>query len=150
MATEIERKFLVTSLDFKGEAISSTLVRQGYLSRTPERTVRVRISGASAYLTIKGKSSGSGLSRYEWEREIPYAEALELMKICEPGVIEKSRYIIPLEGSELKFEVDLFHGQHEGLIIAEIELQSESQEFAKPVWLGIEVTGNPRYYNSQL
>ena len=150
MATEIERKFLVTSMDFMGEASSSVLIRQGYISRTPERTVRVRISGASAYLTIKGKSSGSGLSRYEWEREIPYAEALELMKICEPGVIEKSRYIIPLEGSELKFEVDLFHGQHEGLIIAEIELQSESQEFAKPVWLGIEVTGNPRYYNSQL
>lgn len=150
MATEIERKFLVTSMEFRGEAISSTLVRQGYLSRTPERTVRVRVANTSAYLTIKGKSSGSGLSRYEWEREIPYAEALELLKICEPGVIEKRRYIIPLEGSELKFEVDEFHGQHNGLIIAEIELQYESQEFAKPTWLGQEVTGNPRYYNSQL
>ena len=156
MAKEIERKFLVTSLDFKGEAISSTLVRQGYLSRTPERTVRVRVVKNSAYLTIKGKSSSSGVSRYEWEKEIPGAEAQELLKICEPGIIEKRRYIIPLESSEpnecseLRFEVDEFYGRHEGLIIAEIELQSESQEFPKPSWLGKEVTGNPKYYNSQI
>lgn len=82
--------------------------------------------------------------------QIPLAEAQELMKICEPGIIEKTRYIIPLVGSDLKYEVDEFHGRHEGLIIAEIELQLESQTFAKPIWLGQEVTGNPSYYNGQL
>lgn len=164
MAIEIERKFLVTSMDFKREATSSVLVRQGYLSRTPERTVRVRIANTLAYLTIKGKSSESGVSRYEWEKEIPFAEAQELLKICEPGIIEKTRYLIPVPNSQpnpnldhgqtsnnyLQFEVDEFHGHHEGLIIAEIELQHESQEFAKPTWLGQEVTRNPHYYNAHL
>lgn len=151
MATEIERKFLVTSMDFKAQAINSFVIRQGYISRTPERTVRVRISGASAYLTIKGKSSDGGLSRYEWEKEIPVAEAQELMKICEPGIIDKTRYEIPVcSSSDLKFEVDEFHGQHEGLIIAEIELEQEDQEFTKPAWLGKEVTGDSNYYNAKL
>lgn len=150
MATEIERKFLVTSMDFKEQASRSILIRQGYLSRAPERSVRVRIANSLAYLTIKGESGHNGLSRYEWEREIPFAEAQELLKICEPGIIEKTRYIIPLEGSELRFEVDEFHENHKGLVIAEIELQHESQEFPKPSWLGKEVTGNPSYYNSQI
>lgn len=163
MGKEIERKFLVKSMDFKKEATNSFVIRQGYISRTPERTVRVRIAGASAYLTIKGKSSDSGLTRYEWEKEIPLAEAQELMNICEPGIIDKTRYVIPTAGVSdldvgrdfevsdgLKFEVDEFHGHHEGLIIAEIELEQEDQEFAKPSWLGKEVTGNPKYYNAYL
>lgn len=164
MATEIERKFLVTSLDFKEQSTSSISIKQGYLSRTPERSVRVRLANSLAYLTIKGVSNKSGVSRYEWEREIPFAEAQELLKICEPGVIEKTRYIVPLSkktrhlnsnhnltaNNSLQFEVDEFHGCHAGLIIAEIELQYESQEFPKPSWLGQEVTGNPIYYNSQL
>jgi len=150
MAQEIERKFLVTSLDFKKEASTFFKISQGYISRKPERTVRVRIIGSSAYLTIKGKSSDSGVSRFEWEMQISLDDAKELMKICEPGIIEKTRYIIPLAGSDLKYEVDEFHGRHEGLIIAEIELLSESQEFTKLAWLGQEVTGNPSYYNGQL
>lgn len=157
MATEIERKFLVTSMDFKAQAINSFVIRQGYISRTPERTVRVRISNDRAYITIKGKSSDGGLTRYEWEKEIPLADAQELMKICEPGIIDKVRYEIPIggdsdhmEGCGLKFEVDEFQGQHAGLIIAEIELEHENQEFPKPAWLGKEVTGDPNYYNAKL
>lgn len=157
MGKEIERKFLVTSMDFKKEATNSFVIRQGYISRTPERTVRVRIAGARAYLTVKGKSSDSGLSRNEWEYQIPLADAQDLLEICEPGIIDKVRYEIPVGGGSdlvagtlLKFEVDEFHGKHEGLIIAEIELLHEDQEFPKPSWLGAEVTGNQKYYNAQL
>ncbi len=157
MGKEIERKFLVTSMDFKKEATNSFVIRQGYISRTPERTVRVRIAGARAYLTVKGKASDSGLSRNEWEYQIPLADAQDLLEICEPGIIDKVRYEIPVGGGSdlvagtlLKFEVDEFHGKHEGLIIAEIELLHEDQEFPKPSWLGAEVTGNQKYYNAQL
>ncbi len=148
MAQEIERKFLVKSGDFKQEACKETRITQGYLSSIPERTVRVRIKGNSGYITIKGIGNSSGASRYEWEKEIPVAEVEELLKICEPGVIDKTRYEV--KAGVLKFEVDEFYGENEGLTVAEIELPSEETEFAKPSWLGEEVTGDAKYYNSML
>ena len=147
MAQEIERKFLVKG-DFKPEIVKATRITQGYLSSVPERTVRVRIKGDKGYLTVKGIGSNSGASRYEWEKEIPVAEIDELLKICEPGVIDKTRFLIPA-GSHT-FEVDEFYGENEGLIVAEIELTSEDESFLKPAWLGEEVTGDPRFYNSML
>ncbi len=147
MAQEIERKFLVKG-DFKPEIVKATRITQGYLSSVPERTVRVRIKGDKGYLTIKGIGSNSGASRYEWEKEIPVAEIDELLKICEPGVIDKTRFLVPA-GSHT-FEVDEFYGENEGLIVAEIELTSEDESFLKPAWLGEEVTGDPRFYNSML
>jgi adenylate cyclase len=145
---EIERKFLVSSDAFKNDALRKNHIAQGYLNSAPERTVRVRIKGDTGYLTIKGKSNESGLSRYEWEKEITVTEAQELLALCEKGVIEKTRYEIPL-GHHL-FEVDEFHGENEGLIIAEVELQSENEIFEKPIWLGKEVSHDERYYNSYL
>ena len=145
---EIERKFLVKSQDFKSGSTSKTLFIQGYLNTDPERSIRIRIQNKSAYLTIKGKSNASGLSRYEWEKEIPQEEAKELLNLCEPGIIEKYRYLVPVGGHI--FEVDEFLGNNEGLILAEIELKSENEYFQKPKWLGEEVTGNIKYYNSYL
>ncbi len=145
---EIERKFLVTSNAFKSDALRKNHIAQGYLSSEPERTVRVRIKGEKGFLTIKGKSSETGISRFEWEKEIPINEAKELLLLCEKGAIEKTRYEIQV-GQHL-FEVDEFHGENEGLIMAEVELQSESEIFEKPLWLGQEVTQDPRYYNSYL
>lgn len=147
MAQEIERKFLVRS-DFKAEATKSIRIIQGYLSSVPERTIRVRIKGDKAYLTIKGQSSSDGLSRYEWEKEITPIEAKELLSLCEPGVIDKTRYIVPYEGHD--FEVDEFYGDNEGLVLAELELTSKEENFSMPDWLGKEVTGDTRYYNSAL
>ena len=147
MALEIERKFLVAE-GFKPSATIFFRIRQGYLNSSPERTVRVRIKGDKGYLTIKGLSSESGAIRYEWEKEIPVSEAAELLRLCEPGIIDKTRYLI--EADSHTFEVDEFHGDNEGLIIAEIELSSESETFTKPAWLGAEVTGDARYYNSML
>ncbi len=148
MGQEIERKFLVKS-DYKSWVTKETRITQGYLSSVPERTVRARIKGDKGFLTIKGIGSASGASRFEWEREIPVEEASSLLDICEPGVIDKTRYIVP-EGSGLKFEVDEFYGDNEGLTVAEIELPSEDHPFDKPGWLGEEVTGDARYYNSML
>lgn len=145
---EIERKFLVKSDDFRKYATKRTRIIQGYLNSHPERTVRVRIKGNEAWLTIKGKSSDSGLSRFEFEKEIEIVEAESLLNLCEPGIIEKLRYEIP-NGHHL-FEVDEFRGENEGLILAEIELGSENEHFEVPHWLGREVTGNKKYYNSQL
>lgn len=147
MAQEIERKFLVKG-DFKPDAFKSTRISQGYLSSVPERTVRVRIKGNQGFLTIKGKGNHSGISRYEWEKEIPLNEAEELMKLCEPGVIDKTRYLIR-SGNHV-FEVDEFYGENEGLVVAEVELASENEPFEKPDFIGQEVTGDIRYYNSQL
>ena len=147
MALEIERKFLVAE-GFKPSATIFFRICQGYLNSSPERTVRVRIKGDKGYLTVKGLSSESGASRYEWEKEIPVSEAAELLRLCEPGIIDKTRYLI--EADSHTFEVDEFHGDNEGLIIAEIELSSESETFTKPAWLGAEVTGDARYYNSML
>ena len=148
MAQEIERKFLVKA-DFRSWVIKETRITQGYLSSVPERTVRARIKGDKGFLTIKGIGSESGASRFEWEREISLEEASSLLEICEPGVIDKTRFIVP-EESGLKFEVDEFYGDNEGLTVAEIELPSEDHPFTKPDWLGEEVTGDVRYYNSML
>lgn len=147
MSKEIERKFLVRG-DFKSLAFRSERITQGYLSSLPERTVRVRIKGNEGFITIKGLSNASGLTRYEWEKEIPVDEARELLQLSEPGMIDKTRYLIQV-GKHV-FEVDEFYGENEGLILAEIELQSEDEPFEKPEWLGKEVTGDPRYYNAML
>ncbi len=148
MAQEIERKFLVKNGGFKSNALKQTRIVQAYLSSVPERTVRVRIKGEKGFLTIKGIGSASGASRYEWEREIPVSEAEELLALCEPGAIEKIRYVV--ESGKHHFEVDEFFGENQGLIIAEVELESEDEAFEKPLWLGEEVTGYTRYYNSML
>jgi CYTH domain-containing protein len=145
---EIERKFLVTSTTFLDEFCAKNRIVQGYLSSVPERTVRVRIKGDKGFLTIKGKSSDSGMSRMEWEKEIALEEAEQLLRLCEAGIIDKIRYEIPV-GKQL-YEVDIFSGENEGLILAEIELQSENETFEKPNWLGIEVTNDNRYYNAYL
>ncbi|MCW2118310.1 CYTH domain-containing protein [Flavobacterium sp. 7A] len=145
---EIERKFLVTSEDFKKEAFSEKRIKQGYLSSIPERTVRVRTKGNKGFLTIKGASSASGMSRFEWEKEITIEEAEKLLLLCEKGCIDKTRYEIKFKGKT--YEVDEFYGENEGLIMAEIELLSETETFEKPLWLGQEVTTDPRYYNSYL
>jgi len=148
MAQEIERKFLVKG-DFKPQVTKSTRIVQGYLSSVPERTVRVRIKGEKAFLTIKGIGNESGASRFEWEKEISVEDAKSLLVICESGIIDKTRYIVPAN-DDLKFEVDEFYGENEGLTVAEIELPSEDYPFTKPEWLGEEVTGDVRYYNSML
>jgi adenylate cyclase len=147
MAQEIERKFLVKG-EFKKFAAKQTRITQGYLSSIPERTVRVRVKGDKGFITIKGVGNASGASRYEWEKEIPVSEVNELLTICEPGVIDKTRYNVPM-GSFI-FEVDEFYGENEGLVVAEVELKSESDVFEKPEWLGVEVTGDVKYYNSML
>jgi adenylate cyclase len=147
MALEIERKFLVEG-DYKQYACAREEVVQGYLSSVEDRTVRVRIKGEKAYLTIKGKSDEPGISRFEWEKEISVEDARDLLKLCEPGIIGKVRHYI--KSGKYTFEVDEFHGENEGLVMAEIELSAENDEFEKPGWLGQEVTGDHRYYNSFL
>ena len=145
---EIERKFLVKG-EFKNHAKHSFKIIQGYLSSVPERAVRVRINGDKGAITIKGIGSESGMTRFEWEKEIPIEEVSELLKICESGTINKIRHVIEA-GNGLHFEVDEFLDQNKGLIMAEIELPSEDAVFDKPDWLGKEVTGDVKYYNSYL
>ncbi|MBL7887129.1 MAG: CYTH domain-containing protein [Flavobacterium sp.] len=145
---EIERKFLVTSTDFIQQSHAQHKIAQGYLNSNPERTVRVRIKDEKGFLTIKGKSNTSGTSRFEWEREITLDEAQQLLLLCEKGVIEKTRYLVNV-GKHL-FEVDVFYGENDGLIVAEIELLTEDEVFEKPDWLGTEVTNDERYYNAYL
>ncbi len=147
MGQEIERKFLVCG-DFRSEANDATRIAQGYICSAPGRTVRVRIRGEKGYITVKGCSNESGVSRFEWEKEIPVEEARELMNLCEPGVIDKTRWLVPAGAHT--FEVDEFYGENEGLILAEVELGSEDETFERPDWLSTEVTGDPRYYNSAL
>ncbi len=148
MAQEIERKFLVKG-DFMPFVTKQTRITQGYLSSVPERTVRVRIKGDKGFITIKGIGNESGASRYEWEKEISVEEVNELLKLCEPGIIDKTRFIVP-SSDGLKFEVDEFYGDNEGLTVAEIELPDEDFKFDKPEWLGKEVTGDVKYFNSML
>lgn len=145
---EIERKFLLKDDSFKQNAVKSYTVIQGYLSSVSERTVRVRIKENKGYITIKGKGNDSGLTRFEWEKEISVMEAEQLLLLCEPVIIEKIRYEVPY-GKHI-YEIDEFCGDNEGLVIAEIELGSENDSFEKPKWLGKEVTGNEKYYNSYL
>ena len=147
--TEIERKFIVIG-EFKSLATSSTHIAQGYIASGNGRTVRVRIRGDKGYLTIKGPSDKAGLARFEWEKEIPLAEAKALMKICEPGIIEKTRWLVPAEDGKHTWEVDVFEGDNAGLIMAEIELESETDQFKKPDFIGPEVTGDRRFYNSHM
>jgi len=147
MAIEIERKFLVSG-PFKPFATKKTYYRQGYISGNRGCTVRIRIAGDKGYITIKGPGSASGMSRFEWEKEIKIDEAKDLLQFCKSGIIEKIRYIIP-SGKHF-YEVDEFLGDNDGLIVAEIELESEDESFIKPPWLGKEVTGIKKYHNSSL
>lgn len=145
---EIERKFLVLSDAFKAAATTQNRIVQGYLNSDPERTVRVRIKGNKGFLTIKGKGNASGTTRLEWEKEIPVSDAELLLPLCEKGMIDKIRYEVPV-GKHV-YEVDVFSGDNDGLIVAEIELNTEEELFEKPGWLGKEVTGEERYYNAFL
>lgn len=145
---EIERKFLVNSDTYKEESRSQKTITQGFLNTHPDRTVRIRIHGEMGYITVKGKSNDEGTTRFEWEDELNVRDARALLRLCEPGIIEKTRYEVRV-GDHL-YEIDEFRGDNEGLIIAEIELTSEDEEFIHPTWLGKEVTGEIRYYNSQL
>ncbi len=148
MAQEIERKFLVLDDSFKHEAFSKSHIVQGYICSERGRTVRVRIRDERAYITIKGPSVNGGLSRYEFEQEIPLADAQQLMMLCEPGLIDKTRWLV--KSGPHTFEVDEFFGDNEGLVVAEVELANEDESFKKPHFIGKEVTGDRRYYNSQL
>ena len=145
---EIERKFLVKDGRYKEQAFTSSRIRQGYICSSHGRTVRVRIRDARGYLTIKGPSPNGGLSRYEFEKEITRDEAEHLMQLCEPGIIDKTRYLV--KSGAHTFEVDEFYGENEGLVIAEVELSSEDEPYEKPDFIGKEVTGDKRYYNSHL
>ena len=147
MSIEIERKFLVKG-PFKEQATSHTHIIQGYISRQKGRTVRVRLRNKQAFLTIKGPSRDGGLSRYEFEKEITIDEGLSLLTLCEPGVIEKDRWLVT--SGKHTFEVDEFFGENEGLLLAEVELETPDEPFDKPTFLGKEVTGDRRYYNSSL
>ena len=144
---EIERKFLVSG-DFRPFVESSSRIRQGYIAHENGRTVRVRTRDERGYLTIKGPSDVSGISRFEWEKEIAFEDALSLMELCQGGFIDKTRNLVPFGGHV--FEVDEFYGDNDGLIMAEVELDSVDEPFEKPSWLGEEVTGDRRYYNSHL
>ena len=157
---EIERKYLVTSDCYKELAVARYHIRQGYISREKTGTVRVRITDDKAYLTIKGKPAAGHFARYEWEKEIDVQEAEELMKLCQGTVVDKTRWIVPAEtvdnlqltvdNLQLIWEVDEFHGKHEGLVVAEIELDNEEQSFEIPNFIGNEVTHDPRYYNANM
>lgn len=146
MAKEIERKFLVAG-DYKQAAVSSSHIVQGYIGRTPSLTFRIRLRDERGYLTVKGRTDEAGISRDEWEYEIPAADARELLAHSD-GSIEKRRYMVP--AGRHTFEVDEFFGANEGLTMAEVELSSPDEAFERPAWLGEEVTGDKRYYNSQL
>ena len=147
MQIETERKFLVTDDSYKAQAVRSYSIRQGYIAHDSGRSVRVRIRDGQGILTVKGPHL-SEASRPEWEKELTLQEAEELFLLCKPGTVEKTRWVVP--AGERFFEVDEFHGENEGLVLAEIELGSEDEAFGKPSWLGTEVTGDKRYYNSYL
>lgn len=148
MSQEIERKFLVKDSSYKDMAVSSSRIIQGYICSERGKTVRVRIRDNKGFLTIKGASADNGLSRYEWEHEIPVDEARELMKLCQPGMIDKTRYLVKF-GKHI-FEVDEFYGENEGLVVAEVELATVDEKHEVPPFLGEEVTGQVKYYNSFL
>lgn len=145
---EIERKFLLTSNNFKKEAFAKNRITQGYLSSVAERIVRIRIKNNKGFITVKSSINQIGIARFEWEKEIAVEEAKKLLTLCEPAIIDKTRYEINV-GKHI-FEVDEFHGENEGLFLAEIELKSETEPFEKPDWLGEEVTQNNKYYNNYL
>ncbi len=146
--TEIERKYLVLSDAFKKEAFKAERIIQGFLCSVPQRTVRVRLTGEQGFLTVKGIGNESGTTRFEWEKEISKQEAQSLLEICEEGTIDKVRYFVK-SGVHI-FEVDEFALDNKGLVMAEVELEQEDDALEKPAWLGEEVTGQKRYYNSYL
>ena len=148
MAIEIERKFIVTDDSYKAMAFSSDRIAQGYICREGGNSARVRIRGNKGYITIKGPSLDGGLSRFEWEKEIPVTEAQDLLKLCHGGIIDKIRHLVKC--GEHIFEVDEFFGDNEGLVVAEVELEDAGETFEKPAFIGQEVTGDKRYYNSRL
>jgi len=151
--TEIERKFLVRSDAFIAESVKHYEIIQGYLCKEPGKTIRVRIRDERAFLTIKSGRLREGIGKFEWEREIALSDARELMQICLPNPILKTRYIIPAppyQGEERKWEVDVFHGHKEGLVLAELELGDENEPYQCPAWLGEEVTGQRQYYNANM
>lgn len=148
MATETERKFLLKDDSWK-EGATGTAYKQGYLTSTKERTVRIRIAGTKGLITIKGPAMEGSLTRPEYEYEIPLTDAQELFDtLCEPGKIEKTRHKIPFEGHV--WEVDVFHGANEGLVMSEVELQDEHENVILPPWIGQEVSDDPRYFNGRL
>ena len=147
---EIERKYLVTSDCYKKLAVARHHICKGYISREKTGTVRVRISDEKAYLTIKGKPASGHIARYEWEKEIDMREAEELMNLCQGTIINKTRWIVPAKEEGLKWEVDEFHGKYEGLVIAEIELDSEEQVVELPIFIGEDVTDDHQYYNANM
>lgn len=148
MTIEIERKFLVKSEAYKNQAFSKSRIAQGYLNRDPKRSVRIRIRGNQAFITVKGIANTSGVSRFEWEKEIDLQEGQNLLLLCEQPIIDKYRYEV--KSGDHIFEVDEFLGENQGLVVAEVELKSEDELFIKPNWIGEEVTADPKYYNSQL
>ncbi len=148
MSVEIERKFLVKNDSFKQESFQEKTIKQGFLNSDKNRVVRIRVSDDKAFITVKGKSNIEGTTRFEWEKEILKDEAEKLLLLCEPSLIEKTRYLVK-KGKHI-FEIDEFYGDNNGLIVAEIELSSENEKFDKPSWLGKEVTGVLKYYNSIL
>ena len=145
---EIERKFLVRGYDYRHLASSSSRIKQGYICNGHGRTVRVRLRDERGYITIKGPSHNGGMTRYEFEKEITVDEAEHLMQLCEPGIIDKRRYLVP--SGKHTFEVDEFYGDNAGLVMAEVELNSEDEDYLKPAFIGDEVTGDRRFYNSSL
>ena len=150
MNQEIERKYLVTNDSYKDLAMAHHHIRQGYISREKMGTVRVRITDDKAFLTIKGKPAAGHFARYEWEKEIPVTDATELMKLCQGTIIAKTRWIVPAKEAGLKWEIDEFHDKYEGLVVAEIELESEEQMVELPPFVGQDVTDDPRYYNANM
>lgn len=148
MSLEIERKFLIINDTFKEAAFKKVYIKQGFLNSDKERVVRVRIKDEQGFLTIKGKSNAAGTTRFEWEKEISKQEAQDLFNLCEKGIIEKYRYLAQIDAHV--YEIDEFLGDNEGLLVAEVELASENEIFTKPDWLGEEVTGDVKYYNSNL
>ena len=145
---EIERKFLVKNNSFKNDSFKRLSIKQGFLNSNKNRVVRIRIINKKGFITVKGKSNKKGLSRFEWEKKIPVKEAKKLLKLCENRVIKKKRYLVKVE--KHTFEIDVFKGKNKGLVVAEVELNHEEESFSKPDWLGKEVTGETKYYNSEL
>jgi CYTH domain-containing protein len=145
---EIERKFLVKNNAYKENPLNKTRIIQGFLNTHKKRTVRVRLRGDLGFITVKGESSADGLKRFEWEKEISATDAKNLLNLCESGIIDKMRYEVQVKNHI--FEIDEFFGDNQGLVIAEVELTNENEAFETQNWLGKEVTGNIKYYNSQL
>lgn len=146
MAYEIEHKYLVINDDFRKMATGKLEIRQGYLNRNPDRTVRVRTLGNNGYLTVKSRNHGA--KRLEFEYQIPFNDAQEILNLAEPGIVEKTRWIVPFDG--LVWEVDEFHGSQSGVVVAEVEIPEDGVAYEKPPFVGQDITGDPSYYNSNL